>query len=459
MTSINRTTYFAGTPVTTTIFSVPYHELPDEGEDLPNSAPSTRRTTTRRVEMPGPLRRLYMGTRETIQNNTGMLLIAASQAFFSLMNVAVKKLNSLENPVPALELIVVRMGITWICCVSYMMIAKVPDPFLGPKGVRLLLATRGFVGFFGLFGIYYSLQYLSLSDATVLTFLAPMLTCITGAVLLKEDFHWKQAIAGLCSLLGVILIARPDFLFGHKKQESVMHPVEGVEIDFEIDMQALNPIDSVSPHQRLVAVGVALIGVCGATGAYTTIRAIGKRAHPMHNLVSFSSQCVVVAVIAMLVLQTPIVLPTQLDFVAMLIMIGLFGFCAQFLLTLGLQRETASRGTMAVYIQIIFATAFEKLFFHTTPTPLSIIGTIIIMSSAIYVAATKENTGAKKRAQSQAASREDITLEEGLLAHQESLDEVDGQKGAVSIPLQEVAVSKEAETRQVETPLAKPNAA
>ena len=35
--------------------------------------------------------------------NAGLLLVAASQAFFALMNVAVKKLNSLDPPVPALE--------------------------------------------------------------------------------------------------------------------------------------------------------------------------------------------------------------------------------------------------------------------------------------------------------------------------------------------------------------------
>lgn len=29
----------------------------------------------------------------------------------------------------------------------YMYYVKVPDPILGPKGVRLLLLTRGFVGF------------------------------------------------------------------------------------------------------------------------------------------------------------------------------------------------------------------------------------------------------------------------------------------------------------------------
>jgi drug/metabolite transporter (DMT)-like permease len=50
--------------------------------------------------------------------------------------------------------------------------------------------------FFGLFGVYYSLQYLSLSDATVLTFLAPLTTAIAGALLLGESFTLKQASAG-----------------------------------------------------------------------------------------------------------------------------------------------------------------------------------------------------------------------------------------------------------------------
>lgn len=50
--------------------------------------------------------------------------------------------------------------------------------------------------FFGLFGIYYSLQYLSLSDSTVLTFLAPMCTAAAGALILKEPFSIKEALAG-----------------------------------------------------------------------------------------------------------------------------------------------------------------------------------------------------------------------------------------------------------------------
>jgi hypothetical protein len=41
--------------------------------------------------------------RVVVDNNTGLLLVAASQAFFSLMNLSVKMLNSLDPPVSALE--------------------------------------------------------------------------------------------------------------------------------------------------------------------------------------------------------------------------------------------------------------------------------------------------------------------------------------------------------------------
>jgi len=56
---------------------------------------------------------------------------------------------------------------------------------------------------------------------------------------------------------------------------------------------------------------------------------------------------------------------------------------------MGLQRETAGRGTLANYIGVVFALAFERIVFRTTPTALSIAGSVIIMGSAIYVALTK----------------------------------------------------------------------
>ncbi|KAI0262063.1 hypothetical protein BC834DRAFT_892921 [Gloeopeniophorella convolvens] len=338
-----------------------------------------------------------------LKDNAGLLLVGASQFFFSAMNVSVKVLNSLDKPVPTLELIWVRMAITYVCSMTYMHWQKIPDPFLGPKGVRGLLLFRGFTGFFGLFGMYFSLKYLSLSDATVITFIAPILTSFTGALFLKEPVSIKEMLAGLCSFFGVVLIARPPFLFDHAP---AIRSIDGAPPDHS---------ETATPEQRMLSVIAALIGVLGATGAYTSLRAIGKKAHPLHSLTFFSSQCVLVSTIGMIIFKVPPVIPTRISWLAMLLLIGIFGFIAQTLLTMGLQRETAARGTLAVYIGVVFALALERIVFHTSPSALSIAGMVVILSAAIYTALTKKKTVTRSAA--------DTALEQGLLAPEEHEDD------------------------------------
>lgn len=337
---------------------------------------------------------------EFFKRNQGLFIIASSQLFFSLMNLCVKILTVLEKPVPTLELVAVRMAITYVCCQVYMFASGVADPLLGPKGVRMWLVIRGVVGFFGLFGLYYSLQYMSLSDATVLTFLSPTTTAAVGYLFLHEAVSWKQGVAGLTSLLGVILIAKPTFLFGGSEHTDV-----GVGEGGPVVTQA----------QRMGAVGVALIGVLGATGAYVSIRIIGKRAHPMHTMSYFSLWCVIVSIIGMTAAHTDWVFPTRWTWLGMLLLIGIFGFLAQLLLTLGLQRETASRGTLALYVQIVFSLLFERLAFGAVPGALSVVGTCIIMGSAIYVALNKPDAKSSEPANSESTAMWDLApaAEEG----------------------------------------------
>lgn len=46
----------------------------------------------------------FLRVLSSVKNNAGLLLVSASQFFFSLMNLAVKKLSvSIDPPVPALE--------------------------------------------------------------------------------------------------------------------------------------------------------------------------------------------------------------------------------------------------------------------------------------------------------------------------------------------------------------------
>jgi len=140
----------------------------------------------------------------------------------------------------------------------------------------------------------------------------------------------------------------------------------------------------------MMSVIAALVGVLGATGAFTLIRGIGKRAHVFHSMTFFSSQCVIGSTIGMILFKIPPVIPRRPLWLAVLLLIGILGFIAQILVTMGLQRETASRSTLAIYISVVFAVVFELIFFHTTPSTLSIAGTTIIMSSAIYTSLTKK---------------------------------------------------------------------
>ncbi|KAG2123784.1 uncharacterized protein EDB93DRAFT_1195131 [Suillus bovinus] len=287
-----------------------------------------------------------------IANNAGMLYIIASQFFFALMNLSVKMLNSLEPPVHAFE---------------------VPDPIFGPEVFRMLLIIRGITGFFGLCGLYMSLQYLSVADATVLTFLTPLTTAITGCLLLREGYSVIQAVAGayLCCPH-----RSPPFLFKF---------VPGANPDGSY-------FSDTTPVQRLAGIGAGMIGVVGGHWGmyvYTSIRAIGKRAHPMHVMTFFSLWCTIIAYLGMVVFEIPVVYPRSWRWSLLLLMIGVFGFLAQALLTLGLRRETVSRGSTGVYIQIIFAVVLERLIFGVVPSLLSVIGAAIIVSCAVCVVSTK----------------------------------------------------------------------
>lgn len=71
----------------------------------------------------------------------------------------------------------------------------------------------------------------------------------------------------------------------------------------------------------------------------------------------------------------------------------------QFLLAAGLQYEKSSRATNMVYVQMLFALAADKLVFDTRPGALELVGSGLILGSAVVVAMGKEGnrprTGAR----------------------------------------------------------------
>ncbi|KAF2759693.1 hypothetical protein EJ05DRAFT_430906, partial [Pseudovirgaria hyperparasitica] len=336
------------------------------------------------------------------QRNKGLVMVLIAQFFNVLMNVSAHVLQREGNHGKGLhpfQVLFARMGMTWILSMLYMWWNKTEHFPLGLKEVRGLLCLRSFGGFFGVFGMYYSLQYLPLSDATVITFLAPSLACWACSFLINEPFTRMEQIGAYISILGVVLIARPTFLFS-STPPTVSPPASGVADSAPVTSNTTNVpiIDSynyaaVTPSQRAGAVGVALLGVLGAASAYTTIRWIGKRAHPLISVNYYAAWVTLVCFVAMTAFPSiGFVLPATLREWALLTFLGVCGFTMQFLLAAGLQAEKSSRATNMVYTQMLFALGFDKLIFGTSPTGMSIVGSSLILGSAIYVAVHKEKT-------------------------------------------------------------------
>ena len=77
-----------------------------------------------------------------------------------------------------------------------------------------LLALRGLLGFGAVTSLYFSVTLLPLADAAVLAFLAPVLVAALSPLLLREPPSRGVAAALPLSLVGVLLVAQPTFLFG-----------------------------------------------------------------------------------------------------------------------------------------------------------------------------------------------------------------------------------------------------
>ncbi|RMY79545.1 hypothetical protein D0864_09066 [Hortaea werneckii] len=346
----------------------------------------------------------YGKVRALWTRNLGLCYMLIAQVFGTLMNVTTRLLEVEGNNGKGLhpfQILFARMSITVVLASGYMYYRKTPYFPLGMPEVRWLLVARGFGGFFGVFGMYYSLLYLPLADATVITFLAPSLACWACSILINEPFGRLEQIAGLVSLVGVALIARPTSLFAAFASKNsppatgnsdVMPGGNSTGAASGEDADA-SSYENVTPEQRLAAVGIALVGVLGAATAYTTIRWIGKRAHPLISVNYFAVWSTIVSTFMMLVLpDVGFLLPADPKEWAYLIFLGTCGFIMQFLLAAGLAYEKSSRATNMTYTQMLFALAFDKLVFGHTPDLMSIAGSTLIVGSALYVA-TFADTG------------------------------------------------------------------
>ena len=309
------------------------------------------------------------------------------------MNLSARLVELEGDGMHPVQALLMRHSITALCCTTYMWWNKTPDFPFGKKEIRWLLWLRGACGFWGIYGVWYSMMYIPLADATVITFLAPGVAGLICWFTLREPFTRIEQLATFVALLGVVLIARPTTLFSHSDNDdtSTTEPPESGGIP-GADHEA-------TPEERLIAVAVALLGVFGAAGAFTTLRTIGKRAHPLISVNYFGVISTFIA-LTMLILGPVLdiqqpglrwVTPTTIKQWALLLPLGILGFIMQYLLTSGLGADKSNRANSMVYTHMLFAASFDRWVFGHRMGLMSGAGCTLILGSAIGVVMLKKS--------------------------------------------------------------------
>ncbi|KEQ82638.1 hypothetical protein M438DRAFT_398227 [Aureobasidium pullulans EXF-150] len=340
--------------------------------------------------------------------NAGLFYMLLAQVFGVMMNVTTRLLEIEGNKGKGLhpfQILFARMSITVVLSSLYMWYTKTPHFPLGNREVRWLLVARGLGGFWGVFGMYYSLIYLPLADATVITFLAPSLTCWVCSFLLKEPFTKIDKIGSLISLVGVVFIARPTSLFF----SSADAPPASGNTDVVSGANSTVTIPDASNYDN--------------------------RAHPLISVNYFATWCTIVSIVAQLTLPgIGFLLPADAKEWGYLLFLGTCGFIMQFLLAAGLSYEKSSRATNMAYTSMLFALGFDRFIFGQTPGATSIIGSTLILGSAIYMAMQRDKGGsARANNETRTGVGQNRDEEEGLMRGADEGDEEIIDRGQESI--------------------------
>lgn len=254
--------------------------------------------------------------------------MAAGAFSFSVMAALVKLVG---GSLPVMEVVVARSLVTGGLAGLDLARRRV-SPIGREPG---LLALRGLLGFLALGCFYYAVVHLPLADATVIQYTNPAFTAVIAALVLGESFRRRDGLLMLGSLAGVLLVARPSFLFPGGAGSGL--PALGV--------------------------GVALAGAVFSASAYVTVRRL-RGEEPMVVVFWFGAVSLLLSL--PFLLAGDVRLPTGWEW-PLLLGVGISTHMGQVFLTRGLALEPAGRATMVGYLQIPFAAAWGALLFGERP--------------------------------------------------------------------------------------------
>ncbi|XP_041697431.1 solute carrier family 35 member G1 isoform X2 [Coregonus clupeaformis] len=246
--------------------------------------------------------------------------------------------------------------------------------FLGPRDKRVYLVMRGFLGSNAMILLYYAVQQMPLADATVIMFSNPVFTALLAWIFLKEKCTIWDCVFTVFTLAGVIMIARPPFIFGAR--------IEGIEGDYTNHLKG-----------TIAAFG----GAIGAACTFVILRKMGKSVHYYLSVWYYAVIGFIECVITLFILgEWTIPFCGRDRWILMLI--AILGIAGQTFLTKALQIEKAGPVALMRTVDVVLAFIFQFIFFNRKPTMWSLGGACCVVVSTCGVALRKwySNTHPRK---------------------------------------------------------------
>jgi drug/metabolite transporter (DMT)-like permease len=230
---------------------------------------------------------------------------------------------------------------------------------------------RGVISVFGMFLSFASLARLPLVDATAISFASPLITVALAALILKERvriYRWSAVVIGF---IGVIVMLAPYLELGHAAASG---PAIGA----------------------LFAISAAL---CNA-GTVIQTRRLTDSETTSAIVFYFSLFCAVAGALTLPFAWHP---PTGNELVE-LIAIGVLGGVSHILLTESYRFAPASLLAPFDYTAMVWAFVLGYVMFGEKPTPLVLLGAVIIAAAGLFVIWRERRLGIE-RARARAKAR------------------------------------------------------
>ncbi|XP_028331878.1 solute carrier family 35 member G1 isoform X2 [Gouania willdenowi] len=297
----------------------------------------------------------------------GLCYAFMSTVLFSIIALLVKTIEDIH----AIEISAIRCLFQMLFIAPILIYNKIS--FIGPRDKLVFLVFRGFFGSNAMILLFYAFQQMPLADATVIMFSNPVFTSLLAWIFLKEKCTLWDCAFTVFTITGVILIARPPFIFGKR--------VGGIEGEYTNHIKG-----------TIAAFG----GAIGAACTFVIVRKLGKSVHYYLSIWYYAVIGLIQCIIGVSFLGEW-KLPSCGRDRWMMLLIAVLGIGGQTLLIKALQIEKAGLVALMRTVDVVLAFIFQFIFFNRAPTLWSLGGALCIVASTSGVALRKWYSNSRKR--------------------------------------------------------------